>query len=278
MNLITKIRRLFMNATPFEVAHFFGYKSQFLEEVSQGYIESIKTLHADKFYCWGEREKAIISASSKGYTAIIEFLIGQGVRVDIEDNLALRNACRCGWLPIVKLLLEHGANPHSNSNEALKIASYCGYLDIVKLLISYGADPTVDNDKSMRLASQRGHFEIVKYYASLGINILTPKVCIDATLADNLDFLFYMKNLGFDFEEYDFIYTLSCFNASLNTMAYLTYNKDNLSKDYLLKITENCPIAKEWSLDYIKKLEYYQHLQNAMKKKNKTPRMFSTKI
>lgn len=264
MKIINKIRCKLMNLTPFEFAHFFGYESSILTDATKGFFIEIKRKQMAGLYCLGELERALVTSASHGFINIVTFLIENKVKVTKENNLALRNACKLGYKDIVEILLKNGANVNANNNEAIKIAAYKGYLDIVKLLVMAGADIHVDKDMPMRNASKRGHFNIVKYFQSLGVNILTTKVCIDAIKYDNLDFLIDLKNLGFKLENYDFLFTSACFNCSINIISYMIHDIPDqyFNESYLLKITQDRDISKKWMEDYIRQIRYREYFES----------------
>ncbi len=115
----------------------------------------------------GEADRsALVEASSRGHTAIVQLLIDVGVDVNAggADRSALVNASFWGHTAIVQLLIDAGANVNAGEADrpALVEASSDGHTAIVQLLINAGADVNAGGADRATLveASKRGHDQV----------------------------------------------------------------------------------------------------------------------
>ena len=106
--------------------------------------------------------KCLLYAMSNGHTAIVQFLINNGVNFCNYDFLC---CIEYGYTEIAKLLLDHGVDKISCKNSALCIASEYGYKEIVKLLLDYGAD---NPGHALQYAASHDHTEIVSLLLNHG--------------------------------------------------------------------------------------------------------------
>lgn len=117
---------------------------------------------------------------------------------DLDDTTALIIASQKGYTDIVEKLLEAGADPDvqdKNKNTALIIAANEGYGNIVKMLIDNKADVDIrnaENDTALIIASYKGHEDIVDVLlnANANINIAGENrwtALMQASVQDNLD-------------------------------------------------------------------------------------------
>jgi ankyrin repeat protein len=94
---------------------------------------------------------ALILASDKGYTKIVETLLEHGANPNLKSNqgAALIAAAAKGYLEIVNMLLEHKADPNikttAQQNTSLIFAVKNGHLEVVETLLKHGADPNIPN-------------------------------------------------------------------------------------------------------------------------------------
>ncbi|KAL3659359.1 hypothetical protein V7S43_015630 [Phytophthora oleae] len=125
----------------------------------------------------GEGETPLMAAVEGGQVGVVQFLLGQDVKVDREDGngcTALTLAVSRGHLEIVKDLVEHDADVNwtdSQGSTVLMLAVREGKLEIVKVLVENGADVTkVDEHGRTPLwrASTAGQSELASYLVSAG--------------------------------------------------------------------------------------------------------------
>lgn len=83
----------------------------------------------------------IIKSSQMGNIKMVKLLIRYKVRVDAEDNLALKISVERNNLEMTKLLLDNGAKA---KDSLLEVAAKRGLIDMYDLLKDYGATETVD--------------------------------------------------------------------------------------------------------------------------------------
>jgi ankyrin repeat protein len=89
------------------------------------------------------RRKVLHYAAESNQAEIVEFLLAQGAKVDIEDRSGftpLHYALFKGHLHLSQLLLEKGADPNKEGAFYLFHAAEMGYAVIVEQLLRYGAD------------------------------------------------------------------------------------------------------------------------------------------
>jgi ankyrin repeat protein len=114
---------------------------------------------------------ALIWASRKGHTDIVELLLNNGANVNLAPYSgvsALHLASKYGHKQIVELLLNKGADVNAETSgkfTALILASEQGNIDIVKLLLDNGADvnaKTTSGRTALIWARENRHENIVK--------------------------------------------------------------------------------------------------------------------
>lgn len=96
-------------------------------------------------------DSALMLASLRGYTGIVEQLLAAGAAFEHEGWNPLLYAAFEGRLAIVEKLLAKGANPNAlapNRTTALMFAARNGHEDVVILLLKAGADLDWKNDQN----------------------------------------------------------------------------------------------------------------------------------
>lgn len=99
----------------------------------------------------GRRSTPLHFAAGFGRKEVVEYLIRNGARVDIQDDgglVPLHNACSFGHVEVVTTLLQQGANPSARDNwnfTPLHEAASKGKVDVCIVLLQYGADPYIRN-------------------------------------------------------------------------------------------------------------------------------------
>lgn len=102
-------------------------------------------------------------AKLKGFTDIIEYLAGKGIKVDTNyDDEALRWASGLGHLDIIELLLGKGANIHANDDDALHTACFNGNTEVVKFLLENVSIDSRSIGSLLDLARRNGCTGVVK--------------------------------------------------------------------------------------------------------------------
>jgi hypothetical protein len=110
-------------------------------------------------------EQAIITASDRGLTRMVEFLLNhQKIEILGIHNNAIVLASKNGHLDVVQLLLnDKRINPSYNMNNAVRLASAHGHLDIVTTLLKNKyVDPSDYNNYALAFAFQNKHLKIVE--------------------------------------------------------------------------------------------------------------------
>ena len=125
-------------------------------------------------------------ASSKGYEAVVELLLDQGVDFDAQGDFncgtALQESSRKGHETVVRMLLDRGANidaPGDGDDRiswgtALQQSSMNGHGTVVRLLLDRGADVNVRTGRdttALHLASKEGHLAVVHLLLDRGADI-----------------------------------------------------------------------------------------------------------
>lgn len=132
------------------------------------------------------RTNLLLLAAGYGQTAIVEFLLNQGVNKDMTnalDKTALIYAAQFGNIEVIKLLISKKAHLNRQNKygmTALMYAAQKGYIEIVQLLIGAGANLNIvhDRDTALTFAALNGHKDIVRLLiearadAELGITCL----------------------------------------------------------------------------------------------------------
>lgn len=125
-------------------------------------------------------------AKLKGFTDIIEYLAGKGIKVDTNyDDKALRWASGLGHLDIIELLLKKGANIHANDDDALRVASFNGNAEVVKFLIGKGANIHATDNFALKWAIKHGNIDLVEFLLDEGADIHSNN---DETLRSAIDY------------------------------------------------------------------------------------------
>lgn len=140
----------------------------FQEAISNNSYEIVELL-LDKFIkninIDANNNKALSSASSKGYYKIVELLIKYNV---IINNNTFLEAIKNNKFDIVKLLIEHGFDINNNYNQNLLNASYLGHYDIVKYLLENGTSDIQNNTNNLYHATRNGHYDVVELLLKYG--------------------------------------------------------------------------------------------------------------
>lgn len=126
-------------------------------------------------------DKAIHLAASKGYTAMVEYLLESQVDIcviDKDERTALHLASQNGHQQIVKLLIEQlpdvvAKAKDKNRQTALHLASLNGHTEVVKLIAQGIKDLDMDTRDDLGrtpliLASQNGHLPVVQLLLDKG--------------------------------------------------------------------------------------------------------------
>lgn len=100
-------------------------------------------------------------AASRGFSEIIDTLVGGGAHVTVNDNLAIIHASRHGELDAVRRLAYFGADPHAKGGEPMMRAARSGNIALVDFLVSLSANPRMNDDNPLQGASAEGHVELV---------------------------------------------------------------------------------------------------------------------
>ena len=120
---------------------------------------------------------ALIEASYRGYTEIVQILIDKGADVNAQGDYgytALIAASAIGHTEIVQILIDKNAKVNEKNNggyTALLVASQNGHTKVVQLLLDKGADVNAqakDGHSALMWASQNGHTEIVQLLKNAG--------------------------------------------------------------------------------------------------------------
>lgn len=169
----------------FRLKSSFG-KKMFVKAVKRGNISSVKSL-LNQGISPDARDKngtpALVWASYKGHTDMVELLLEFGVQVNARSGdggaTALFAASDAGHSDIVKVLLDSGAEPDAKTRDdgrtSLWQASQNGHPAVVRLLLNVGADAKVKttdkNQTALFMASEQGHNDIVKLLLDNGAGV-----------------------------------------------------------------------------------------------------------
>ena len=122
----------------------------------------------------------LIHAAEQGDLESVQFLLGQGASVEVQDEngrTALIAAAYQNNLPIAELLIRVGADVNRQDNtkqSAYLISTSEGYLELLKLTLHAGADvhgTDSYNGTGLIRAADRGHVEIIQELLKTGIKI-----------------------------------------------------------------------------------------------------------
>jgi ankyrin repeat protein len=126
----------------------------------------------------------LIVASQKGYSDVVEQLLGAGANLDLADKdgkTALMFASVYGYSEVVEQLLKAGANPdyaRKDGVTALMLASQEGHYKVVEQLLEKKANVDLfnkDGVTALMLASGQGHCKVVEQLlgAEANVNLAT---------------------------------------------------------------------------------------------------------
>ncbi|KAJ5772329.1 hypothetical protein N7520_002858 [Penicillium odoratum] len=110
----------------------------------------------------------LIEAASYGRLGFVEWLLDEGVQLEIRGGGALQAASLIGHNAIVEILLGAGADVHAHGGpygNALQAAAHNGSAETVKILLEAGADVHAQGGQfsnALQAAAYRGSAEMVK--------------------------------------------------------------------------------------------------------------------
>ncbi|KAJ3320777.1 hypothetical protein HDU76_000229 [Blyttiomyces sp. JEL0837] len=142
----------------------------------------VSKIHLLKMYRY-----IMLSASERGFTTIIQFLLTAfninniNITWKYIDYIVL--AAKNGHVNAVNLLVQHADDKAASKyNDVLIAATTTGRLEVVKFLVQLkGVDPTASYNLAIRRASSNGHFNIVKFMMTIpGIDVTSGVVFQDA--------------------------------------------------------------------------------------------------
>jgi ankyrin repeat protein len=119
-------------------------------------------------------ETPLHKAAGNNQTAVVEFLLANGARVDAQDNdgeTPLRDAAKAGYTDVMELLIANGADLNARDADGdtpLHLAVKYGQENAVELLLAKGAIIDVENndgDTPAELAVEEGETEIAERLA-----------------------------------------------------------------------------------------------------------------
>ncbi len=124
--------------------------------------------------------KAMIVASNRGHSSVLETLISSGGNVnchDFERKTPLAIAADKGFTDLVKMLINLGAEidfPDRNDWNALTHATTGGHYDIIEVLLAAGGNVNfvgLRRETALTLAATRGNTGLVKLLLKYGADI-----------------------------------------------------------------------------------------------------------
>lgn len=103
-------------------------------------------------------------AVMNNYISMVEYLIRNGVDLNIHGDNAIWEASGYGHLQMVNLLLkDERINPQSGGNFPIAISAEYGHLSVVdRLLQDPRVDPSVFENSTIIITSQNGHIDVVR--------------------------------------------------------------------------------------------------------------------
>lgn len=129
------------------------------EAITNGRLEIVERLYDPVRSDTWVNQAAIWMAAENGRPEIVDFLIQQGVDVNVAEGKALQGAAFLGHVKVVELLLAAGARL---DNKALKFAALRDHPGVIERLLEAGADLHAEDDFCLRHAAARGNVEMVE--------------------------------------------------------------------------------------------------------------------
>ncbi|MDF3047035.1 MAG: uncharacterized protein K0R73_153 [Candidatus Midichloriaceae bacterium] len=121
-----------------------------------------------ELYLKKHSEKPMHTAIYNNDLEEVKKLLGEGVDINDQNDMAICHAAFWGRLPIIEFLIANGANVNDkniNGNTPLHAAAFMKHLDIVNLLIEKSVNISAKNNMgitSLSFAAQAGDIDIIK--------------------------------------------------------------------------------------------------------------------
>lgn len=261
------------NFLPYYIAHqFFEYHSKYIEWITKGYDEQIKTSLLNKDYLMNELDIIYYMSINHKRTNIIKFFEDKKIPINHNKKVFVYESAKMNYPHIVSNYL-HNKKPNKKNKFLfllLKIATLHNSKDVVEVLLKYGIDFKQDNYYCVREILTANNFELFKIYHQYGLDIKKQHYLFKAILNDNHEWFQYILNNGFEINENNknVIYNLMGFNGSVNIM---NHEKSYFikEKDIMLNASRYNPLAKQWLENYYKKVDFYNKIESKLPMKEK---------
>lgn len=138
--------------------------------------------HEKKFEINQTASESLWRAAEQGHAVAINYLLDQGLDINLDDGKSLQFAAANGKLSAVKVLCERGADINCPSTftewTALHFAAKNGHLDVVDYLVKQGAivgiktneehNGTFNGWSPLHFAADEGHLDICQFLVEVG--------------------------------------------------------------------------------------------------------------
>lgn len=201
-----------------------------VKAVAAGLIDIVKYLLENDADIDINKGNPLKHASKNGYVDIVKYLIekgGRSLRINAEDNMALRLSARYGHFEVFEILIKKCSPSPVDLDILLSYGAMIGNIGILKSLVENGANIRVGDDAALRCAAENGHLEIVKYLIENGADIHAQNdyaLCCGA-LKGYLEIVKYLVKNGSDIHaQNDGALCCAAKNGHLEIVKYLVEN------------------------------------------------------
>jgi hypothetical protein len=136
-----------------------------------GDLDALMELIGEGVDIHANNDIALCIAAANGQLKLLRFLMDKDADIHTTDDYALKLAARNGYIETVRFLLDHDADIHAGKEEVLRGAVEHGQAETVRFLLERGADIQYDENHFLSWAANGGHTETVRVLLDHGADL-----------------------------------------------------------------------------------------------------------